>query len=522
MTSTSNNAIVGYTGFVGSNLLSFYHFDHFYNSKNFHKAKGQSFDTLFFCGVPAVKWLANKFPEDDDATMATLKSILGTIQVNKIILISTIDVYEYVDNSCLHEDYDCDWVHNHTYGRNRYLFELFVQQQFPNKCHIIRLPALFGKGLKKNVIYDLIHGNQVENISTKTKFQWYDLGWLKKDIDYIIDENISLANLFTEPLETIRILELFHYPIETFDKNQSALTYNLKTKHTSSGYIRTKEEVLHNIKCFLHNEQKDKSNLVVSNICIKHTSQKQFAHILRLYGITNVQIAPTTLIKDWSELEEMDLSVFNECGLKVYSMQSICYNIASNIFDDNTSYDLLNHMRKIISFAASKKIQVLVFGCPRNRKVNEMTSENETKFIEFFRKLGNFIGERNVTICIEPNSKEYGCNFINKIDEAALWVKKINHPKIRMMVDVGNAIMEKDTLEDILDCKEYIYNVDVANSQMLPFVQASEEHRKFIKLLKQIQYERKINLEMQIKDAPNAEKELAILTKSLQTFINIV
>ena len=56
----NNNAIVGYTGLVGSNLLQFYKFEHFYNSKNFDTAKNKSFDTLFFAGIPAVKWYANK------------------------------------------------------------------------------------------------------------------------------------------------------------------------------------------------------------------------------------------------------------------------------------------------------------------------------------------------------------------------------------------------------------------------------------------------------------------------------
>ena len=42
------NAIVGYSGFVGSNLLQFYKFDFLYNSKNFIDAENKTFDTLFF------------------------------------------------------------------------------------------------------------------------------------------------------------------------------------------------------------------------------------------------------------------------------------------------------------------------------------------------------------------------------------------------------------------------------------------------------------------------------------------
>jgi len=154
--------IVGYTGFVGSNLLQFYKFDSFFNSKNFHEAKNMYFDELYFAGIPAVKWYANKFPEEDNTIINNIKSILKTVQVKKIILISTIDVYEYVDSK-FDEDYDCDIFNNHTYGVNRYLFEDFVKKQFEN-YHIIRLPALFGKGLKKNIIYDLMNKNQIEKI----------------------------------------------------------------------------------------------------------------------------------------------------------------------------------------------------------------------------------------------------------------------------------------------------------------------------------------------------------------------
>ena len=60
------NALVGYTGFVGSNLLQFFKFDELYNSKNFYEAKNKHFETIFFCGVPAIKWLANKNPEEDN------------------------------------------------------------------------------------------------------------------------------------------------------------------------------------------------------------------------------------------------------------------------------------------------------------------------------------------------------------------------------------------------------------------------------------------------------------------------
>ena len=519
-----SSALVGYSGFVGSNLLQFYHFDYFYNSKNFYEASNKTFDTLFFCGVPAVKWYANKNPEEDIETINNLKNILNTISVKKIILISTIDVYDEDTNSGKDEDYDCDWFLSSHYGRNRYLFEEYVKKTFDD-YHIIRLPALFGKGLKKNIIYDLIHNNQIQNIPVQSSFQWYDLNWLKKDIDLVIENKIKVCNLFPEPLNTYEIVSLFEYPLEKFDHTKK-LSYNLKTKYSSlfssnvNGYIRNKEEVLVSIQTFLDFSKIQKQHLCVSNICVKKTNQFQFACLLKLFGVSNIQVAPTTLIENWDKLLDLDLSLYKNNGLNVYSFQSITFTLNEwNIFNENKD-KLKEHLFKVIDVAVKNGIKVLVFGCPRNRYVKNIDDKekNNSIFIDFFKEIGNYANGKEITICIEPNSKKYNCNYINLIKEAGELVKSIDHDNIKMMVDIGNAIMEEDNLQDIYNYKEYIYNIDVANENMLPFHNYSYSHIEFKKILADIKYDKKINLEMMIKEE---EKELEILCKSLEKFINI-
>jgi sugar phosphate isomerase/epimerase len=519
-----STALVGYSGFVGSNLLQFYNYDYFYNSKNFHEATNKTFDTIFFCGVPAVKWLANKNPQEDIEIIHKIMNILNTVVVRKIILISTIDVYDENTNSEKNEDYDCNCNLSSHYGRNRYLFEEYIKKTFTD-YHIIRLPALFGKGLKKNIIYDLIHNNQTQNIPIHSSFQWYDLNWLKKDIDLVIENKIKLCNLFTEPLQTLDIISLFTYNNEKFDHNKK-LSYNLKTKYSSlfqsniDGYIRSKEEVLVSIQYFLDFIKIKKQHLCVSNICVKKTSQIQFACLLKLYGIKNIQIAPTTLIENWSKLSDLDLSIYKNNGLNVYSFQSITFTLNEwNIFNENKD-KLKEHLFKVIDCAVKNEVKVLVFGCPRNRYVNNRddTEKNNSIFIDFFKEIGNYANNKEITLCIEPNSKKYNCNYINKIKEAGELVKSIDHDNIKMMVDIGNAIMEDDDLQDIYHYKEYIYNIDVANENMLPFTKFTSEHIEFKKILGDIQYNKNINLEMMIKEE---EKELEILCLSLEKFINI-
>jgi sugar phosphate isomerase/epimerase len=260
---------------------------------------------------------------------------------------------------------------------------------------------------------------------------------------------------------------------------------------------------------------------VVSNICIKNMSQIQFACILKLFGIKNVQIAPTTLIKDWNDIDNIDLSVFTKNDINVYSFQSITYGLNDlNIFDKNTNNLLLQHLKKVVDCGIKNNIKVLVFGCPRNRKIinDDNHCNNNEIFCDFFRELGEYIGDNKLTICIEPNSKEYGCNYINTIEEAGNLVRKINQKNIKMMVDIGNAIMEKDDLTKMYECKDIIYNIDVANEKMLPFTDISESHKHFKKILKDIDYNKNTNLEMLI-NSQNDEEELKILVKSIYNYI---
>lgn len=522
------NAIVGYTGFVGLNLQQFYKLDYFYNSKNFEEARNKEFDTIFFCGIPAVKWYANKYPDEDYNIIKKIKLILNTIQAKKFILISTIDVYDIVDIQ-LDEDYEIKYTNNHVYGKNRFLFEEFIKNRYEN-YNIIRLPALFGKGLKKNIIYDLINNNNINDIPINSSFQWYYLDWLKKDIEIVLKNDIKICNFFTEPIHTKEILKIFKdsysidYPLENFGEEKIMRKYNTCTKynhhfHKDKKYVREEVEIIESIREYLHFEKLDKSKLCVSNICINQISQYQFASILKLYGIKNVQIAPTKIIDLWDNLNDIDFKVFTDQNLNIQAFQSITYTLNSlNIFDYNTQEKLYQHLIKVIDCAEKNKVDVLVFGCPRNRTVLDKNKDNNLTFINFFKRIGDYLKDKNVVICLENNSKKYNCNFINNIKESAYLVRQIDKDNVKMMIDLGNAVMENDHWYYLKDYIDILYNIDVAQPNMIDFSEPHESNKIFNYVLKNKKYNRVINLEMLIKDENN---ELELLCKSIHNFIKI-
>jgi hypothetical protein len=238
--SSAGCGLVGYTGFVGSNLRRQGSFEHLYNSQNFLHMRDKHFDLLVCAGVSAAKWIANRDPEEDRRRIAELTALLATTNVAEFVLISTIDVYP---KPALGGDevtlIDCRLCT--PYGRHRYELEEWVQAHFPN-CRIIRLPALFGPGLKKNALFDMLHDNQVDAINPASVFQWYPVDRLWSDITIARQAELRLANLFPEPLVMSRIIEACFPAAKVGPPHLPAPAYRVSTIHAelfsgSNGFI---------------------------------------------------------------------------------------------------------------------------------------------------------------------------------------------------------------------------------------------------------------------------------------------
>ncbi len=215
--------------------------------------ENKTYDLVVCAGISAVKWIANKEPEKDKAKIKELADILNTIKTKQFILISTIDVYSKFKEK--NEDYKCVIRDCPPYGKHRLEFEHFCFKKFSD-CTIVRLPSLFGKGLKKNIIYDLLNDNCLKMINKRSSFQYYNLNYLWNDIQKAMQNDIKLINLFTEPIKTLDIITSF-FPIKKCGEQASAEShYNLQTKYAhlwekNIPYIYTREEVMKDLHNFI-------------------------------------------------------------------------------------------------------------------------------------------------------------------------------------------------------------------------------------------------------------------------------
>ena len=299
-------SLVGYTGFVGGNIIDGGRFDGLYNSKNIEAAYGTSPDLLVYAGVPAEMFLANNNPAADLALIQDAAENIRKIAPKRLVLISTIAVLDNVDG--VTEDHVVDVDKLSAYGLHRYRLEQMAQE-IVSDCHILRLPALFGKNIKKNFIYDMIHFfpamlNQAkyaefsprepivadcyrlqENgfyklqlleekktdlraafeclgfsalhfTDSRSVFQFYNLAHLWAHIELVIDKQIPLLHLAVEPLSANEVYQEIYRKKFINELPKDPFNYNYRTKYDSdfggkNGYIYDATQVLSELKDFI-------------------------------------------------------------------------------------------------------------------------------------------------------------------------------------------------------------------------------------------------------------------------------
>jgi NAD dependent epimerase/dehydratase family len=195
------SALVGYTGFVGSNLAAAHDFTDLYNTSNIAEISGRSYDLVVSAASRADSHRINQHGEEDRAEIDAYLDILATVDIGRLVLVSTVCIYPGDttpdETTALSED-------NLTpYGANRLHMERVLAQRFPTLA--LRLPQLYGGGLKKGIVYDLLNDYRTEFIRPEGCFQYYDVRRLWQDTQVALAAGLDALNIATPPLTSARV-----------------------------------------------------------------------------------------------------------------------------------------------------------------------------------------------------------------------------------------------------------------------------------------------------------------------------
>ena len=148
------DGIIGHTGFVGGCLIAQHDFGKAFNSRNVADIAGAEFETVVCAAAPGSMFAANNDPDTDRAQITQLCETLSRVRAQRFVLISSIAVFAGFAGK--DDESSTAFQKELAYGRHRRMLEAFCEDHFDDLL-IVRLPALYGNGLKKNFLFDLLN-----------------------------------------------------------------------------------------------------------------------------------------------------------------------------------------------------------------------------------------------------------------------------------------------------------------------------------------------------------------------------
>jgi sugar phosphate isomerase/epimerase len=192
--------------------------------------------------------------------------------------------------------------------------------------------------------------------------------------------------------------------------------------------------------------------LAMSNIAWAPEERLEAYAALAAAGFTGLEIAPGLLFHDAEDAFTPDAGALRRAldeiageGLTLVSMQSLLFGVeGAELFGDaDARARFETAMRRAITLGGRLAIPNLVFGSPLQRRVPEgMTMEQAFEHAApVFRRLGDHAAAHGTAIAIEANPAAYGTNFCTTLEEAERFVAHVDHPQVRMILDIGAQIM---------------------------------------------------------------------------------
>ena len=252
------------------------------------------------------------------------------------------------------------------------------------------------------------------------------------------------------------------------------------------------------------------TKFAVSNIAWPAEQRDDAYRILAEAGIGGLEIAPGLFLPHAEDPfrpsrveKDAALAPMRDAGLTLVSMQSLLFGVqGAALFGTEAERATFEAaMLRAIDLAGELAIPKMVFGSPRQRAIPDGLdpSAAETRAVEVFRKLGDAAQSAGTRIALEPNAPDYGTNFLNRVEETAAFVRRVDHPAVALNFDVGalHAQGDFERIETIApsvsDCTAHVH---ISEPALAPAPRDPEQAARVLTAMQRAGYNGWYSIEM--------------------------
>ena len=195
--------------------------------------------------------------------------------------------------------------------------------------------------------------------------------------------------------------------------------------------------------------------LSFSNIAWELEEEDAIAGVLAARGLDRVDVAPGKYFSDPANATDADMravrKLWGDRGFEIEGMQALLFGTTGlNLFADGDGV-MFDRLSAICRIGGGVGAKALTFGSPKQRDRSGLDDAQAIDIAaDFFGRLGDVAAAHGVLFCLEPNPAIYQCNFMTTTDETAAMVARLDHPAIRLQLDVGAIALNGESAAEMI------------------------------------------------------------------------
>lgn len=259
--------------------------------------------------------------------------------------------------------------------------------------------------------------------------------------------------------------------------------------------------------------------LSVSNIAWDSQDDPAVVSLLNRNGVDAIDVAPGKYFSDFAATSAAEIDAvrhwWSDQGIEIVGMQALLFGSKGlNLFGNPSVRErMLDYLGSVCRIARGLGARFLVFGSPRNRDRGGLDSSATAEIAyDFFRRLGDIAADEHTVICLEPNPPIYGANFMTDVATTSEVVRTVDHPAIRMQLDVGALTLNSESAAAVLASDaDLVAHIHASEPELKVLGDCGTDHGPVSSAIRKFCPDRVVTVEMRKDDhAPLPSLERAI------------
>lgn len=259
----------------------------------------------------------------------------------------------------------------------------------------------------------------------------------------------------------------------------------------------------------------------ICNEIFKNWPLEKIFNYIKIVGYEGIEIAPFTIADNLSEISKDTLikikRLSENTGIKIIGTHWLLVKpegLSISSKDTELRKRTSDYLSKLVNFTSDIGGEIMVLGSPKQRMINQGQTYEEVKgyLKEVILPVLERCQEKNIFLCIEPLAKKE-TNFINTAEQAIEIIEEINHPNLKLHLDVKAMSDEEKTIPEIIEIgAKYLKHFHANDKNLLGPGFGEIDYKPIIEKLKEIGYDGWLSVEV-FDFSPGPEK---IAEKSIQ------